>query len=226
MRKAIILLSGGLDSAVTLFYVKTRGFDVTCLTFDYGQRHRREIQSAKMLAKLAKTKQVILAMTFPLGASSLTNAKTKLPCRQSSVIKKTGIPNTYVPARNIIFLSYALLYAEVIRANSIFIGINSIDYSGYPDCRPEFLKAFTKMAALGTKSGASGKAVKIEAPLMKSSKTDIVKLGKKLNVPFEHTWSCYEGGKHPCGKCDSCMLRADGFKEAGIVDSLKVKGAR
>ncbi len=225
MKKAIVLLSGGLDSAVTLFYAKKRGFDITCLTFDYGQRHRRETQSAKKLTELVKAKQVILKVAFPSESSSLTNTKTNLPQRQSLEIKKTGIPSTYVPARNIIFLSYALLYAEVIKAGSIFIGVNSIDYSGYPDCRPEFLKAFTEMAALGTKSGVSGKAVKIEAPLMMSSKAEIVKLGKKLNVPFEHTWSCYEGGRYPCCKCDSCRLRAGGFKEAGIGDPLEEKRA-
>lgn len=223
MKKAILLLSGGLDSGVTLYYAKNKNFDVSCLTFDYHQRHLKEIIKAKLLAKKAKAEHIIIKLGLPLKGSALLDKNLKLP--GESLLRNSGkIPITYVPARNIIFLSYALFYAELKAADSIFIGANVIDYSGYPDCRPEFLKAFMKAAGLGTKRGEEKRPIKIVAPLIKKSKSDIIRLGLKLKVPFEYTWSCYAGGKFPCGVCDSCRFRLKGFKEAGLDDPLlKVK---
>ena len=221
MKKAIVLLSGGLDSSVTLYYAKKKNYKVYCLVFDYGQRHLKEIESARKIAKLAEVKYTVLKLALPKKAGVLLDKKTPLPKRSLLKLKeKANIPATYVPGRNIIFLSYALSYAEAIDADSIFIGANAIDYSGYPDCRPEFLKAFMRISKVATKRGVEGNPVRILAPLIKKSKVEIVKLGKRLNVPFEYTWSCYKGLKYPCGYCDSCRLRAKGFKEAGFKDPL------
>ncbi|MCK5306016.1 MAG: 7-cyano-7-deazaguanine synthase QueC [Candidatus Omnitrophica bacterium] len=226
MKRAIVLLSGGLDSAVTLYYAKNLGYKITCLSFDYSQRHQKEIKLAKRLAGLAGAAHIVLKVKFPARSSSLIDKKRRLPKRGLSKIKEAGIPSTYVPARNIIFLSYALCYAEVLSADSIFIGVNSVDYSGYPDCRPDFLKAFSRMSALGTRRGVTGRMVKIKTPLSRKSKGEIVKLGRRLKVPFKYTWSCYEGARYPCGACDSCRLRSRGFSEAGLDDPLSIKTDR
>jgi len=220
MKKAIVLLSGGLDSAVMLYYVRRKNYKVTCLTFNYNQKHKREIESAKRLVKLIKTGHILINIELPSKSSSLIDKMKPIPRGSSTKINKIRIPTTYVPARNIIFLSYALSYAEAERADNIFIGVNAIDYSGYPDCRPEFLRAFKRMSKLGTKRGIQGQPVDIIAPLLNKSKAEIVRLGSRLDVPFEYTWSCYKGGEKPCGQCDSCRLRAKGFKEAGIKDPL------
>jgi len=222
MREAVVLLSGGLDSAVTLYFAKKRRFRCHCLIFDYGQRHKREIESAKKIAIKANCPYRILKINLPWKGSSLLNRRleipggTKAPRRQGT----SGIPSTYVPGRNIIFLSFALSYAETIGAEVIFIGANSIDFSGYPDCRPEFYRVFRKVIAAGTKAGVEKREIKVETPLIRKTKAQIIRLGKQLGVPFELTWSCYRGGQAPCGNCDSCYFRAKGFLETGILDPL------
>jgi len=214
------LLSGGLDSATTLYFARSQGYKCFCLIFDYGQRHKREIESAKKIARAANCPYKIIKINLPWKGSALLDKKIKIPklanLRTCELANK--IPSTYVPARNIIFLSFALSFAETIGAKAIFIGAHSQDYSGYPDCRPEFYRAFDRVISVGTKSGVEKKEIKIRTPLIDKTKAQIIRLGKKLGVPFELTWSCYEGGRVPCGKCDSCYFRAKGFKEAGIPD--------
>lgn len=209
-RLAVVLLSGGLDSATVLYLAKAAGYLCHCLIFDYGQRHKKEIRQAQKIAKAAGCAYKILKINFPWKGSALLDQKIKVPEKISR-----GIPATYVPSRNIIFLSFAASFAETIGAQAIFIGAHAQDYSGYPDCRPEFLAAFSKMIKAGTYGGFS-----IQAPLLHKGKSQIILMGKKLRVPFGLTWSCYRGGKNPCLKCDSCYYRAKGFKEAGLVDPL------
>lgn len=215
-RKAVVLLSGGLDSATTLFFARKKGFDVYALIFDYGQRHSRELKSAVKIAHSAKVPFEKIKISLPWKGSSLLDKKMALP--ESGIIKKNNIPSTYVPARNTIFLSFALSYAESLSCGDIFIGANAVDYSGYPDCRPGYLNAFSKMALLATKRGINGQAIHVRAPLLRLKKSEIIRLGMKLDVPYHLTWSCYKGAKYPCGLCDSCVLRAKGFKETGIKD--------
>ena len=204
-KKAVVLLSGGLDSSTTLYYAKDKGFNCCALIFDYGQRHRRELRSAVAVAKSAKVPYKILKISLPWKGSSLLDKNMQIPER----VSMNGIPSTYVPARNTIFLSFALSYAEAIGAKAIFIGANAIDFSGYPDCRPSFFRAFQRVIKEGTKA----KAIKVIAPLIKMTKARIIRLGVKLGVPLEMTWSCYQGGSKPCGVCDSCKLREKGFYE-------------
>ena len=213
-RKAVVLLSGGLDSATTLYIAQKEGFSCFCLIFDYGQRHRREIESAKRIARRAGCRFRIIKINLPWKGSSLLDKKAFIPKRVK------GIPSTYVPGRNIIFLSFALSYAKAIGASKIFIGAHTEDYSGYPDCRPEFYRAFNLASARGTKAGIENKKIEIKTPLINKSKAQIIEMGRTLGVPFQLTWSCYRGGRHPCGVCDSCYFRAKGFKEAGIKDPL------
>lgn len=215
MKKAIVLLSGGLDSATTLFYAKKKGYKVYCLIFDYGQRHKREISSAVKIAKKAGCKYEVIRIKFPWKGSSLLDRKIKLPKSLSK-----AIPSTYVPARNTIFLSFALSYAEAVGAADIFIGANALDFSGYPDCRPKYYKVFNRLSRVATKSGVENKAIKIHTPLIDKTKKEIVLLAKRLKVPLELTWSCYRGGTKPCGVCDSCRLRQRGFRRAGVKDPL------
>src|SRR3989338_483058 len=222
-KKAVVLLSGGLDSATTLYFAKTKGFQCYCLIFDYGQRHKKEIASAKKIAQRAGCAWQIIKLSLPWKGSSLLDKKLKIPefsNSTNSINSSNSIPSTYVPARNIIFLSFALSCAESIKASSIFIGANAIDYSGYPDCRPEFYRAFIRAVNLGTKAGVEGRGFSIFTPLVKMTKAGIIKLGTRLKVPYELTWSCYQGGRKPCGKCDSCNFRARGFQEAGYRDPL------
>lgn len=200
MKQAIVLLSGGLDSTTTLFYALKKGYRCRALIFDYGQRHLRELRSAVAVAKGESVAYSVLRIKLPWQGSSLLDKKKRLPANRR---KFTKIPSTYVPARNIIFLSFALSYAEAVGAGAIFIGAHSIDYSGYPDCRPEFFQAFQKVVRTGTKK----KRIKIIAPLLKMNKIQIMKLAMKLKVPIERTWSCYAGGKAPCGVCDACIIR-------------------
>lgn len=209
---AVVLLSGGLDSATVLSFAKAQGYKCFCLIFDYGQRHKKETACAVKIAKKSGCAYGISKINLPWKGSALLDKKIKV----AQKIAK-GVPATYVPARNIIFLSFALSFAETIKAKAIFIGAHAQDYSGYPDCRPEFFRSFIKMAKSGT---LGGEKIKILAPLLNKYKSQIIKLGKRLKVPFELTWSCYRGKKHPCGKCDSCHYRAKGFKEAGLVDPL------
>jgi len=212
---AVVLLSGGLDSAVTLYLAIKRGFLCSCLVFDYGQRHRREIENARRLAKRTGSSLRVIKFALPWGGSSLLNKKKSLPRARSR-----GIPSTYVPARNIIFLSFALSYAQTIRAERVFIGAHVHDYSGYPDCRKQFLKSFQSAARYGTGTGSLSRGIKISAPLVNKSKVQIIRLGKSLGVPFNLTWSCYKGGSSPCGRCQSCFFRSKGFQEAGLTDPL------
>ena len=212
MNKAIVLLSGGLDSATTLFYAQAKGFSPHCLIFDYGQRHRKEIVAAKRIARVAKSPYTILKIQFPWKGSALLDKRTHIPSHRN--LKNTNIPSTYVPARNIIFLSFAASYAETIGAKQIFIGANAVDYSGYPDCRPVFIKAFQRMLGQGLKMGVQGKGLNVSTPLIHKSKAQIINLARRLGVPLDLTWSCYQGGRLPCGVCDSCRLRAQGFQDA------------
>lgn len=209
-RKAVVLLSGGIDSTTTLYLAKKQGYKCHALIFDYGQRHKRELRSAAAVAKRAKVTYKMLKISLPWGGSSLLDKEMKIPARRSF----KGIPSTYVPARNTIFLSFALSYAEAIGAEAIFIGANAIDFSGYPDCRPSFYKAFQKVIREGTKI----KRIKVLTPLISMTKAQIIKLGLKLGAPLGLTWSCYKGGRKPCGVCDSCLLRRRGFLEAGLPE--------
>lgn len=224
MNKTVVLLSGGLDSATTLYYAKSKGYRCHCLIFDYGQRHKREIESARRIAQNTGCKAQVIKIALPWKGSALLDKNIKIPERNKLNEPKSVIPSTYVPARNIIFLSFALSYAEAIGAGVIFIGANAIDYSGYPDCRPEFFSAFQQVIKTGTKTGSNiqhpASSIQINAPLVNKTKKEIVKLAKRLGVPLGLTWSCYKGGRKPCGACDSCMLRAKGFMEAGVRDPL------
>ncbi|MFH1594365.1 MAG: 7-cyano-7-deazaguanine synthase QueC [Candidatus Omnitrophota bacterium] len=215
MKKAIILLSGGIDSTTTLYLARENGFFPIALIFDYGQRHRREIEAAKRIAGQAGCKYKILKLDLPWKGSSLTDKRRAIPVKRSLRRIKSSIPSTYVPARNMIFLSMAASFAESVNAFAIFIGAHSEDYSGYPDCRKEFFKAFGSAMGKGTKAG---RKLKIHAPLLGKRKRDIIKTAVRLNVPLGMTWSCYKGGKRPCGVCDSCFFRSRAFKELGIED--------
>lgn len=219
-KKAVVLLSGGLDSAVTLYSAKDAGFKCSCLIFDYGQRHNKEIECAKKISRRAGCGFKVLKIALPWKGSALLDRNTAMhPGNRRSGDQKTQeIPNTYVPGRNIIFLSFALSFAESIGARKIYIGAHAQDYSGYPDCRPEFYRAFVKVIATGTKAGVRGEGIRIEAPLLHKNKAQIIKLGKCLGVPFGLTWSCYRGGSRPCGRCDSCYYRAKGFTQARLSD--------
>lgn len=216
VKKGVILLSGGLDSATTLYLAKDKGYDLTALIFDYKQRHKKEIECAKKIACLNKIKYYVQRIDLSWTKSSLTDKKIKVSSASKSV---KDIPLTYVSGRNIIFLSYAFSLAESISAKKVFIGAHIQDYSGYPDCRPEFIYSFEQAVNLGLKE----KEIKLVAPLIDKSKLDIISLGVKLKVPFKHTWSCYKGGKVPCLKCDSCHYRMKGFSKLGLIDPLVKK---
>jgi 7-cyano-7-deazaguanine synthase len=205
-RKCIVLLSGGIDSTTTLYYAKSKGYKCQALIFDYGQRHKREILSAIAVAKRAKVPYQVIKIKLPWKGSSLLDKNIKVPVRR---IIGGKIPSTYVPGRNTIFLSFAISLSESIGADAIFIGANAVDFSGYPDCRPQYYKAFRKLIQKGTKA----KRIKIMTPLINMAKSQIIELGLKLGAPLFLTWSCYKGGKRPCGVCDSCRLREKGFRE-------------
>jgi 7-cyano-7-deazaguanine synthase len=222
--KAVCLLSGGLDSSTCLGVATRDGFECYCLSFDYGQRHRVELEAAARVARHfgARAHRVARVDLRAFGASALT-AEIDVPKGRSLQEMGEGIPVTYVPARNTIFLAYALAWAEVLESSAIFIGVNAIDYSGYPDCRPEYIHAFENMANLATKAGVEGRThTRIHTPLAQLGKAAIVRLGAETGLDFSLTHSCYdpdEGG-FPCGECDSCLLRRKGFKEAGVTDPL------
>jgi len=220
--KAVCLLSGGLDSSTVCFIAKSQGYEIYTLTFDYGQRHVKEIESAKKISKaLNAIEHKILKINLDqIGGSALTD-EIEVPKSDSVEKMSEEIPVTYVPMRNTILLSFAAAYAEVIKADAIFIGVTAVDYSGYPDCRPEYIKAMQETIKLGSKLGVTGeKIIRIEAPIINKTKFEIIQDGMKLGVPYEHTWSCYSGEKKACGKCDSCLLRLKGFEEAGFVDLI------
>src|SRR5579863_9118412 len=219
--KAVCLLSGGIDSATCLAHARRSGFECYALSFDYGQRHRIELEAARRVAaSLGAAKHVVMSINLRAFGGSALTGEMEVPKDGVS----DGIPVTYVPARNTVFLSFALAWAEVLDSSDIFIGVNAIDYSGYPDCRPEFIEAFQTMANLATKTGVEGRThLKIHTPLARLNKSGIVKLAAKLGLDFSLTHSCYDPDEngHPCGACDSCILRRKGFEEAGIVDPLQ-----
>jgi len=224
LARAICLLSGGLDSATCLAVARREGFETYALSFDYGQRHRQELAAAERVAAHlgAHAHRVARIDLRVFGGSALTD-EIDVPKHRSAAEMGEGIPITYVPARNTIFLSFALAWAEVVQADTIFIGVNAVDYSGYPDCRPEFIHAFEHMANLATKTGVEGRTkLAVRTPLIELTKAEIIHLGLSTGVDFGLTHSCYDPhfGGRPCGQCDSCLLRAKGFAEAGLADPL------
>jgi 7-cyano-7-deazaguanine synthase len=223
-KPAVLLLSGGLDSATCLAIARSEGFDVHALTVSYGQRHTREVDQARALARLlgAASHRVLPMDLRPIGGSSLTSELAV----QKDRVDDGGIPATYVPARNTVFLALALGLAEVVQASDLFIGVNAVDYSGYPDCRPEFVRAFESLANVATRAGVQGTRFTIHAPLLSLSKAQIILRGVELGVDYAQTHSCYDpaadGGA--CGRCDSCRLRRKGFEEAGVADPTRYAG--
>jgi len=219
--KAVILLSGGLDSSTVLYRARQR-CDCYTLAFDYRQRHRCELDAAARIAAAAGAiaHRVVRFDLSAWGGSALTDAALSVPRDRSVADMAASIPITYVPARNTIFLSFALGYAEAVGAQEVHLGVNALDYSGYPDCRPDYLDAMREVYRLGTRQGREGEPIAIVAPLIDLKKTEIVALGDRLGVPWEHTWSCYEGGERACGTCDACRLRLAAFAELGRRDPL------
>jgi 7-cyano-7-deazaguanine synthase len=224
MKHAVVLLSGGLDSATTLAIARSQGYETYALSFEYGQRHQRELETARRIAKSlgAKEHRTVKIDNQIFAGSALTD-DVDVPKSRSEEEIGSGIPPTYVPARNTIFLAHALAWAETIPAGHIFIGANAIDYSGYPDCRPEFIALFETLANVATKAGAEGARIQIHAPLINLSKADIVRKAVELDVDLSLTHSCYDPTTdgRACGKCDSCQLRLKGFREAGVTDPIK-----
>ncbi len=223
MGEAIVLLSGGLDSSTVLAIAKERGHEVVAVSFEYGQRHARELSSAEEVARHFGVKEH-LVIRLDLGRhvrSSLTDRSEEIRHAASREEISSGIPSTYVPSRNIIFLSIASSIAESRGSEAVFIAANAVDFSGYPDCTPEFISAFRRVLEVGTKRGREGNPVKIEAPIITKSKEEIVREAVRLKVPLGLTWSCYEGGERACGRCDSCVLRREGFGKAGVKDPLE-----
>lgn len=224
--KAVILLSGGLDSSTVLYQAKAQGIECYALSFDYHQRHRQELEAAVAVAAAAGVAQhQIVQFDLRLwGGSALTDQQIDLPAHRSLAQMAEQIPVTYVPARNTIFLSFALAYAEAIAATEVHIGVNRLDYSGYPDCRPDYIEAMQEVFRLGTKQGREGKPIEIVTPLIDLRKIEIVQLGNQLGVPWEKTWSCYSDGGGPspvaCGVCDSCQLRLAAFQALGLTDPI------
>jgi len=221
-KKAVVLLSGGLDSATVMSIAVEDGYEIYALTFRYGQRHSREVVSASALALHygAREHKVFDMDLGQIGGSALTDGTMDVPVDRDES-EMADIPPTYVPARNTILLSVALGYAEVVGAEAIFTGVNAVDYSGYPDCRPEYISAFQRMADLATKRGVEGEPIMIVAPLQELSKSQIIERGLSLGVPYHLTWSCYTGELRACGRCDSCILRLKGFTGAGAEDPLE-----
>lgn len=222
--RAVVLLSGGIDSTTTLALAKHDKYEIYALSFDYGQRHRHELLSARKVAKAIGANEHLV---FPLdltaiGGSALTS-NIKVPKHRLEAAGADRIPVTYVPARNTIFLSVALAWAEILRAEAIFIGANAIDYSGYPDCRPEFIEAFQQMANLATRAGVEGRPIIVKAPLIDLTKAQIIKKGIELGIDYSLTSSCYDPDVNgpACGACDSCLIRLKGFREAGLVDPIR-----
>ena len=224
---AVVLLSGGLDSAVALAACQHDGFDAHALTVDYGQRHLAELDCARLIAKtMGVNRHIVLRVDLTLWGGSALTDKIDVPENRTRAGMGTDIPVTYVPARNTIFLSLAMGWAETLNSGDIFIGAHSLDYSGYPDCRPEYFEAFSRMADMGTKTGVEGNYWKIHTPLLHMTKADIVRLGQSLNVPFESTVSCYQpvwsdAGIVACGACDACIIRRNAFTSIGAIDPIR-----
>lgn len=234
-KKAVVLLSGGLDSATALAVARRKGFACHAISFDYGQRHRHELAAARDVTRAlgAASHAVIKVDLASIGGSALTDRSIAVPKGRTSRAIGRGIPVTYVPARNLIFLSLAAAHAEVIGAADLFIGVNAIDYSGYPDCREQFIRAFQRAATLGTRAGTQGgRTLRVHTPLIRLSKSQIIRLGSRLGVDFALTTSCYDPPRwrraNACGRCDACILRRQGFKDAGVPDPTRyaARGAR
>lgn len=223
-QRAVCLLSGGLDSSTCLAWARREGFICYALSFDYGQRHRRELDAARRVAEaLGAARHLTLRIDLRAFGGSALTADLAIPKGRAPAEMAEGIPVTYVPARNTVFLSCALAWAETLEAADLVLGVNAIDYSGYPDCRPEFLEAFERLANLATRAGVEGRArFRVHAPLIRLSKAEIIRLGRELGLDFSLTWSCYDPAEdgRPCGACDSCLLRARGFEQAGLPDPL------
>jgi 7-cyano-7-deazaguanine synthase len=220
-KRAVVLLSGGLDSTTCLAVARRDGFEAHCLSVDYGQRHRGELARARRIARVlgAADHRVVKVDLSAFGGSALTDAGIAVPKGRSARRMSAEIPVTYVPARNTVLLALALAHAETLGAEDVFVGVNAIDYSGYPDCRPAFLRAFERVARVGTKAGVEGRPLRIRAPLLRLSKAGIVKLGTSLSVPYRMTLSCYDPVRgRACGACDACVLRRKGFADAGVPD--------
>lgn len=217
MKKAVVLLSGGLDSATTAAMAIAEGYKAIALSFRYGQRHHKELEAAKKIAKSLKIAEhfIIDVNLSQWGGSSLTDESMKIP---QDGLEENVIPSTYVPGRNTVFIAIALSLAEAQNAQAVYLGINAVDYSGYPDCRPEYLQAYQKLANLSSKAGVEGQAPQLIAPLVKDSKADIIRRALELKVPIAETWSCYQGGKSACGVCDSCRIRDRALLEVGRFD--------
>ncbi|MFK3960257.1 7-cyano-7-deazaguanine synthase QueC [Guptibacillus hwajinpoensis] len=221
-KKAVIVLSGGLDSTTCMGIAEEKGYELYPITFHYGQKHNREVEQAKKVAEYYNAPDhriVNISFLNQIGGSALTDDSIDVP----TDMDEDEIPVTYVPARNMIFLSLASAYAEVIGAEAIYIGVSAVDYSGYPDCRPEFIESMNETVNLATKAGATGSEMKIDTPLINLTKADTVSEGLRLSVPYELTTSCYNGEVEACGECDSCRLRLKGFEEAGAVDPIPYK---
>lgn len=219
MKKAVVLLSGGLDSSVVIHLAKSEGYNVYALSFDYGQKHNKELECAKATAKSvgAKEHNIVTLQLNLWGGSSLTDTNMVV---EDGDVTRTDIPDTYVPARNMVFLSVAASYAEAVGAQDIFIGVSEVDYSGYVDCRQEFIDSMENTINMGTVAAVeNGKKFKIHAPFINKTKSEEIELGETLKVDWSLTWSCYRGTDNPCGTCDSCLLRAKAFKEAGVIDT-------
>jgi 7-cyano-7-deazaguanine synthase len=227
MDRAVVLLSGGLDSSTTLAIAVERGFECHALTVDYGQRHRLEIERAASLARtLGAASHRVAAVDLAFsGSSALTDRNIEVPKSRSEEEIGAGVPDTYVPARNSVFLAMALSWAECLGARDLFLGVNAVDYSGYPDCRPEFLEAFRKLAGVATAAGTSGEEIRIHAPLLHLTKGEIVARAVQLGVDLSLTLSCYDPAPDgtPCGRCDSCLLRERGFRDAGVEDPARFR---
>ncbi len=219
-KKAVVLFSGGLDSTTALCWALSKGYECLAVSFNYGQRHSRENAAARAIAARLGVRLYGIKLDFPwFKTSSLVNGRMKLPDIELSRIGRKGeIPSTYVPGRNLVFASAGFSLADAAGAAAVVLGPNVVDYSGYPDCRPAFYRALEKAAAYGTRSGAGGSRIRLLTPLIKLSKAGIARLAVKLGAPLELTWSCYRGGRKPCGRCDSCKLRARGFADAGLAD--------
>lgn len=222
--KAVVLVSGGLDSSTVLALALQQGYRCYTLSFDYGQRHRSELEAAKRVSELMKVEEhkIVRLDLGTIGGSALTDTTIDVPEQETA-----GIPVTYVPARNTVFLSIALGWAEVLEADTIFLGVNAVDYSGYPDCRPEYISSFEAMANLATRAGVEGNKLSIQAPLIDMTKGEIISAGASLGVDYSQTVSCYQASIEglACGKCDSCRLRIEGFNQAGISDPTRYKNS-
>lgn len=222
--KAVVLVSGGLDSSTVLALALQQGYRCYTLSFDYGQRHRSELEAAKRVSELMKVEEhkIVRLDLVTIGGSALTDTTIDVPEQETA-----GIPVTYVPARNTVFLSIALGWAEVLEADTIFLGVNAVDYSGYPDCRPEYISSFEAMANLATRAGVEGNKLSIQAPLMDMTKGEIISASTSLGVDYSQTVSCYQASMDglACGKCDSCRLRIEGFNQAGISDPTRYKNS-